>query len=96
MSTLQFLRCLLECDGCKATFGDPHGYNSPREARLAAYLAGWRFPVIRKANGQLGIATSDVCDKCMPTWQPRDWENRNTGRRLRAREAPQSFPEATS
>jgi len=92
VSTLQFLRAVLECDGCGARFGDPHGYNSPDEARTAARAAGWGFPGIRKASGHVGLATSDVCGSCLPTWQPVTWENRNTGRRLRANEAPNSFP----
>ena len=38
MSALGFNRFILQCDGCKARHGEPHGHNSAQEARIAAYI----------------------------------------------------------
>jgi len=89
MSTLNFSRVVLECDGCKKRHGEPHGHNSSREARIAAYIDGWRYIPMVKANGQYGERTDDVCDECAPTWIPRRWQpGRGSGRRLSVDDAP--------
>ena len=88
MSALNFTRYLLECDGCKKRHGEPNGHNSAREARLAAYVDGWRYPPMVKTDGGYGSSTSDVCPNCMPGWVPRRWGQRNSGRRLPSDEAP--------
>lgn len=89
MSTLNFSRVVLECDGCKKRHGEPHGHASSREARIAAYIDGWRYIPMVKANGQYGERTDDVCDECVPTWIPRRWQpGRGSGRRLSVNESP--------
>lgn len=94
MSTFTFSRVILECDGCKKRHGEPHGHASAREARIAAYVDGWRFPPMLKANGHYGERTNDVCGECIPTWVIRRWQpGANRGRHLMVHEAPR--PEAT-
>lgn len=88
MARLHFSRFLLECDGCHQRHGEPHGHNSPQEARIAAYIDGWRFPVNLKANGSPGTSEADVCPSCLPAWTLK--KRRSASRRLRASEAPQS------
>ncbi len=71
MATLKVVANLLECDGCKAVTGLPHGYDSPTEARAAAYAAGWRFPShTTKSGTRPASTTSDVCPACAPGWTP--------------------------
>jgi hypothetical protein len=89
MSSLNFTRYLLECDGCKQRHGEPNGHNSAREARLAAYVDGWRYPPMVKTDGSHGTSTSDVCPDCFPAWTLRGWGQRQgSGRRLSTDEAP--------
>jgi hypothetical protein len=89
VSTLNFNRVVLECDGCKKRHGEPHGHGSSREARIAAYIDGWRFPPMVKANGHYGERTNDVCDDCSPTWVIRQWRpGSSKGRHLMVDEAP--------
>lgn len=95
MSALTFGRYLLECDGCKKRHGEPHGHNSAREARIAAYVDGWRYPSMVKSDGSCGSSTSDVCPDCMPGWIPRRWGQRNSGRRLASDQAPTTEGETT-
>lgn len=59
MSALGFNRYILQCDGCKARHGDPHGHNSAQEARIAAYIDGWRYPSMlrRTAPSAVGRLT---------------------------------------
>ncbi|MGW4822507.1 hypothetical protein ACWEP4_26825 [Streptomyces sp. NPDC004227] len=90
MSALSFNRYVLECDGCQKRHGEPHGHNSAREARIAAYIDGWRFPSLVRADGSLGNSTSDVCADCMPTWVPRRWGQRRSGRYIPQDEREQS------
>ena len=82
MASITLVRYLIECDGCLAVFGD-------HEARVAAYVQGWRFPSRLKANGQAGAQTSDVCAECLPDWQPRplmhDKTRRGFGGRMLSR-----------
>ncbi|MFF8829126.1 hypothetical protein [Streptomyces sp. NPDC015131] len=95
MSSVTFSRYILECDGCKKPHGYPHGHNSAQEARIAAYIDGWRFPPMVRADGSTGVRTNDICDECMPTWTPQQWRpGRGSGRRLSIQEAPR--PEETS
>lgn len=96
MSTLTFSRYVLQCDGCKARHGEPDGHNSAHEARIAAYIDGWRYPSMVRADGTIGTRTSDVCPACMPTWMPRRWRERDKSRRLRNAEAPSAEPGTTS
>jgi len=76
VSTLNFSRIVLVCDGCQKRHGDPHGHNSAQEARIAAYTDGWRFPATVRADGSPGSAACDVCPDCMPTWQPQHYHAR--------------------
>lgn len=92
MTTLGFNRYVLQCEGCPARFGEPHGYNSPDIARTAAREQGWGTPPIRRATGQLGVITSDVCPDCRPNWEPVTMATRQHGRRLAPDEAPASWP----
>ncbi|AWT42814.1 MULTISPECIES: hypothetical protein [Streptomyces] len=95
MSALNFSRYILECDGCKKRHGDPHGHNSSQEARIAAYIDGWRFPSMIKSDGSIGSRTNDVCADCMTTWAPRQWATgRGSGRRLSVDQAPRAEGEA--
>lgn len=94
MSTLNFTRLVLVCDGCKKRHGDPHGHNSANEARVAAYIDGWRFPSTIKSNGQPGSASCDVCPDCMPTWEPQHYHARpGRSTRLSVGSAPRSEEE---
>jgi hypothetical protein len=88
MSALGFNRYLLQCDGCKARHGEPNGHNSAHEARIAAYVDGWRYPAMIKSDGSIGTKTSDVCPDCMPTWEPQRWRERDKSRQLHQHEAP--------
>ncbi|MFV0136374.1 hypothetical protein ACLGIH_24735 [Streptomyces sp. HMX87] len=89
MSTLNFARVVLQCDGCQKRHGEPHGHNSAQEARMAAYIDGWRFPNTVKSDGSVGTGTSDVCNDCFPNWRPRHWQTgRGSGRRLSVGQAP--------
>lgn len=56
----------LECDRCGALLGNEGvGYESPMDARAAAYAAGWRFPNrVGKSGNKLKI-TSDLCPACV-------------------------------
>jgi hypothetical protein len=92
MSRLSFLRYILQCDGCKTRHGDPIGHNSAEEARIAAYVDGWRFPALLKSDGAPGTRASDVCPECMPTWTPRRWQDGDRCRQLAATEAPTATP----
>lgn len=96
MSALNFSRHVLECDGCKKRHGEPHGHNSPREARIAAYIDGWRYPLMLKADDSYGTTTSDVCPDCLPGWIPQRVKQRNVGRRLSVDEAPTAAPETAT
>lgn len=93
MSTLNFTRLILECDGCKTQHGQPHGHNSAQEARIAAYIDGWRFPSTVRADGTPGSAVSDVCPDCIPGWRPQRY-GQNGARRLATEEAPSPAPAA--
>lgn len=90
MSTLNFTRYILECDGCGARHGAPNGHNSAQEARIAAYVDGWRYPARLKADGSVGVSTSDVCPDCMPAWTPQGRRVRKKSARLSNTEAPTS------
>ncbi|MGQ4355258.1 helix-turn-helix domain-containing protein [Streptomyces drozdowiczii] len=92
MTTLSFHRYVLQCEGCPARFGDPHGYNSPDLARVASRQSGWGTPPVRRAGGGLGVITSDVCPNCLSGWEPVLFTRRQHGRRLSADEAPDSWP----
>lgn len=70
MASLTIMRYLIECDGCKAVFGDQEGFGSLTETRALAYAAGWRFPSQLTAQGVASARTSDVCSACAPTWTP--------------------------
>jgi hypothetical protein len=94
VSTLSFNRYILQCDGCKARHGEPDGHNSAQEARIAAYVDGWRYPPMVRGDGAPGSKTSDVCPECMPTWVPQRWRERDGGRRLRTAEAPAAGSES--
>jgi hypothetical protein len=72
MATVQIIRNVLECDGCKAIFAAPMGHISPMEARAAAYADGWRFPNLVNKHGETTNQTSDACPECIPTWEPRE------------------------
>jgi hypothetical protein len=97
MSTLNFTRLILQCDGCKKRHGDPHGHNSAQEARIAAYVDGWRFPATVRANGAPGTAASDVCPDCTPAWEPQQYGQRfASSTRLSVSEAPRPEGEATA
>ena len=97
MSAITFSRYVLECDGCKKRHGEPNGHNSSNEARIAAYIDGWRFPPMVRANGTYGSRTNDICDECIPTWVPKQWQpGRGSGRRLGRDEAPRPDGEASA
>jgi hypothetical protein len=81
MASLSFLRHLIECDGCKVTFGDQQGFDSLTEARALAYAAGWRFPHMVDAKGKATKRTSDVCPDCLSTWTAEQFGK--TGQRQR-------------
>lgn len=70
MASLSLLRYLIECDGCKAVFGAPKGFDSLTEARAAAYATGWRFPHMLNRAKRATTRTSDACPACMPNWNP--------------------------
>lgn len=76
MATVQIVRNVLECDGCKAIFGTPSGYASPMEARAEAYAAGWRFPNQVNKYGDTVRTTSDVCPNCIQNWTPQERTSR--------------------
>lgn len=40
MATIQIMRYLLECSGCKAIFSGSGGFSSVTEARAVAYAEG--------------------------------------------------------
>ncbi|MEV7976234.1 hypothetical protein [Streptomyces sp. NPDC086519] len=89
MSALTFSRLVLVCDGCQKRHGEPHGHNSAQEARIAAYIDGWRFPATVKKDGSQGTGASDVCPDCIPTWVPQRWLQRpGRGAHLPISEAP--------
>jgi hypothetical protein len=92
VTTLSFNRYTLQCEGCPARFGEPHGYNSPDIARIASRQHGWGTPPIRRTSGHLGVITSDVCPACLPTWEPVTMAGRRHARRLAVDEAPDSWP----
>ncbi|GGK18281.1 hypothetical protein GCM10011583_57700 [Streptomyces camponoticapitis] len=96
MSTLNFTRIILRCDGCLKRHGDPHGHGSAREARVAAYIDGWRFPSTARADGSPGSGSSDVCPDCLPTWEPQGYLARpSRSRRLRVDESPRPTSESS-
>ena len=90
MTTIQFIRTLIECDGCQAKFGGKEGFDSGTEARAEAYAKGWRFPNLISANGTATVRTSDVCPECVPDWQPQRFgQKENRQRILKRSEASQ-------
>lgn len=70
MASLSFIRYLINCDGCKAVYGDRDGFESLTEARATAYAKGWRFPNRMTSTGTQAVATSDVCPACLFNWKP--------------------------
>lgn len=70
MGSVQIMRAMVDCDGCKAIFGLPDGFDSGMEARAAAYAVGWRFPNQVTKAGKALSGTSDVCPVCIGGWEP--------------------------
>lgn len=83
MSTRVLCLHTLVCDGCGAVFGREPGFGSTIEARAAAYSAGWRFPEKVRVSSGPSRTVNDVCQECVPTFQPSLATNPHEGRRRR-------------
>lgn len=82
MTSLTFVRYLIQCEGCQAIFGSREGFESLTEARASAYGAGWRFPSQLTVKGSPSNRDSDVCGECFPTWKPIKSGQKTQGMRM--------------
>lgn len=83
MAMLRINAAILACDGCDQQLNNGEMFPTAPDARIAGFIAGWRYPGRRTKAGTISTSlVSDVCPSCLPSWRPQEITARHMYRRL--------------